>query len=430
MKSSCALDDVHTRLNSAHALWHEALSAYHDPARFRTFLNSCIQELRNVTFILQKNKSGIPDFEGWYAQWQERMKADPIMRWVVNARNQVVKEGELQTKSLARAYVKASYEEPPSFELDVDPLLSLEDIAGMIVSQDHPERIKKHGTVVVERIWRVNDLEHFEVLDALGHVFGVLVELVADAHVQSGLERGEASSCMAFDYDGIHSISQVAGWRPACMVEANMARSIAIRMADLMTTESTTRHFYPSEEDRETAIERYGDWPDLTKNGVLPPAEKAIVFFDKAKVMFLTDGHHLPFVFLFSTDRQYQIVSLHAADQAEKYLVMQELRRQMEIHNAEAVFMIGEIWSSQTRAPDNLIHLEVPEESADRQEWLMLTYADDTDRVFALGCEILRTDDGISLGPQQTFDPKTILFLRTVRSFWQEKEKDEGKARE
>ena len=55
---------------------------YFDPERFRVSLNSFIQEARNVTFILQKNKKEIPRFEEWYAGWQDKLKADRILRWI------------------------------------------------------------------------------------------------------------------------------------------------------------------------------------------------------------------------------------------------------------------------------------------------------------------------------------------------------------
>jgi hypothetical protein len=68
---------------------------------FRANLNALIQALRNVTFILQSEKHSFDDFDDWYKPWQERLKADPVCRWVVGARNMIVKQGELETHSTA-----------------------------------------------------------------------------------------------------------------------------------------------------------------------------------------------------------------------------------------------------------------------------------------------------------------------------------------
>jgi hypothetical protein len=57
--------------------------------------------------VLQKEHVAVPDFEPCYAGWQERMKADPVMRWLVDARNQIVKRGDLETRSTARALIRS-----------------------------------------------------------------------------------------------------------------------------------------------------------------------------------------------------------------------------------------------------------------------------------------------------------------------------------
>ena len=113
----CPIPAAHNRLEEAHRLWHKAAQEYEDPISFRTNLNACIQALRNVTFVLQKQKSNIPNFESWYSEWQRRMKADAILNWIVQARNKIVKEGDLETKSIARGSVLANYYDPPYIEL-------------------------------------------------------------------------------------------------------------------------------------------------------------------------------------------------------------------------------------------------------------------------------------------------------------------------
>jgi hypothetical protein len=57
-----------------------------------------------VTFILQKNKSNMPGFDFWYNRWRERLKADPVLCWIVESRNRITKQGDLDTESYNFAY--------------------------------------------------------------------------------------------------------------------------------------------------------------------------------------------------------------------------------------------------------------------------------------------------------------------------------------
>lgn len=109
-----------SRLHEAYRLWHQAAKYYASPEEFRTYLNACIQALRNVTFVLQKQKSEIDNFKEWYAQWQNALKADKIMTWCVAARNRIVKQGDLETRSIALASYVASYLEAPKHEFEVE----------------------------------------------------------------------------------------------------------------------------------------------------------------------------------------------------------------------------------------------------------------------------------------------------------------------
>ena len=64
-ENRCPLAAVDQRLDDLHRLWHQAADAYFDPDAFRVAIQSAIQTMRSVTFILQKNKAIIPDFDRW-----------------------------------------------------------------------------------------------------------------------------------------------------------------------------------------------------------------------------------------------------------------------------------------------------------------------------------------------------------------------------
>ena len=113
-ENRCPLAAVDQRLDDLHRLWHQAEDAYFDPGAFRVAIQSAIQTMRSVTFILQKNKAIIPDFDRWYGEWQKTLGADPLMVWMRDARNTIEKAGDLDAHSFVRAEIVASY-------LDNDP---------------------------------------------------------------------------------------------------------------------------------------------------------------------------------------------------------------------------------------------------------------------------------------------------------------------
>jgi hypothetical protein len=57
------LDTAYRRLDEGHRAWHLALDGYHKIDDFRAGINSAIQSFRNLTFALQKQKAGLPNFD-------------------------------------------------------------------------------------------------------------------------------------------------------------------------------------------------------------------------------------------------------------------------------------------------------------------------------------------------------------------------------
>jgi hypothetical protein len=173
--SLCPLPKTHRRLVEAHVLWHQSLEQYHQPDLFQANLNATIQALRNITFILQSEKHSFTQFDVWYKSWQERIKPDPVLRWLKEARNTVVKQGELETSSIAVVKLVTWKDDvlletsippdtPPSLILANIPLLEL-------VSNTHlPSGDLKHAAIIIERRWSVTELGGREILGALAWI--------------------------------------------------------------------------------------------------------------------------------------------------------------------------------------------------------------------------------------------------------------------
>src|SRR5207249_3099601 len=109
-----AAQAVISRLLQMKQHWEDAASGYFEPSRFQTALQSCITVARTVTFVLQSNKAGIPEFDAWYQPFRARWATDAIMQWAKDARNQVEKQGDLATLSQVRGTIIASYFDGPT----------------------------------------------------------------------------------------------------------------------------------------------------------------------------------------------------------------------------------------------------------------------------------------------------------------------------
>lgn len=72
--------------------------------------------------MLQNKKEKIADFDAWYEEgWRKRMKADPIMAWLNDARTKVEHIGDLDLASTAVVTVIANWIDGPYAVFEVPP---------------------------------------------------------------------------------------------------------------------------------------------------------------------------------------------------------------------------------------------------------------------------------------------------------------------
>src|SRR6478609_5941356 len=92
---------------------------YFNPPEFRRNLNAAMEALRSSTWVLQKACEQLPSFQGWYDTQQAAMRHDPKLRWLVDSRNRVIKEGDLEGHSTARISIFRGWESEPFAETDI-----------------------------------------------------------------------------------------------------------------------------------------------------------------------------------------------------------------------------------------------------------------------------------------------------------------------
>jgi hypothetical protein len=398
-------------------LWHQAAIQYEDPIGFRTNLNACIQALRSVTFVIQKQKSIIPDFESWYSEWQKKLKADPILRWIVQARNIIVKEGDLETKSIARASVLTSYNDPPYKELSVSPLMSTLEIASQLAEDELPEFLRQDGILKVERLWIADSLPEYELLEALAHAYGVLSILTNDAHLQAGIEgtqiyvKAEDGTSKIIQYPTEH----LKGRLP-CMVASEETRTTWIKLSnkELLQPIIEKLEVAPFEEVKE----RYGSLVETVLKEKRKPRnlkEIANLFFEWGKHILEVDGHHITLVAFIFSDYPISFMELRPEDRSEKYLMWSKVAEEIKRNGAKAILAISEAWVA---PQDQQSPYRPAGESPDKEEALHLCAASASGEEFSFICKFKRIDGKIVLGETNIIEGKSPFFFEPIRRVW------------
>ena len=183
-KIECSIPETHNRLNQAFVLFQNIKDNYHEELEFTTHLNNVIQALRNITFVLQKELAHSDGFEEWYETKQDEMREDESLKWLVNARNYIVKEGDLKKFSYTKVRVKDHYN-AELFAAKLDAEIPMEFVAEWFRQKTKmSEEIKEQSIIEAERIWIVEDFPKAEIIDVLIYCFGSLTNLVYLAHEQ------------------------------------------------------------------------------------------------------------------------------------------------------------------------------------------------------------------------------------------------------
>jgi len=411
----CPTPSAHARINEAHRMWHQTAANYDDPIAFRANLNACIQALRNVTFVLQKEKSRIPDFDNWYFIWQDILKKDNILKWLVDARNIIVKEGDLETQSRVKAAILSSYFGSPYYEMNVEPMTPTEDIAAMMASENIPKHLIKNGILRVERKWISTDFPEQELLDVLSHCYGVLSTMIFDAHSHSKAVVPQVFVRYKNGKVKQHkeSITHLDGRLPCMVVEA-ATRTVLVKL-------STNEFLKPKlvkvkNVSKKILIKRYGD-VFANKSRPNNKREKAMIFLELAKTVLRTDGHHVPIVFLELKNNRYEIISFELGDQSEKYLMADKLARDVEKKGAKSVMGIAEAWAilpKNNNAPESGPVEEIPE----RHEALTVDYLSSDGDEFSFHCIFRREGDSIEFGDLIESPRSNNLFYTPLRKAW------------
>jgi len=403
-----AVKPAYKRLFDVQAHWHKADENYFNPNEFRVAINSCIQELRNVTFVLQNNKRNIPNFESWYEPWQEKMRANKYLKWLVSSRNYIVKQGDLELHSVLRIEVIGSYidGEIKIFERLFDPKLTNDEIYLATIECGLPKEVLENSYVKLERRWIDKKYPDYELLDMLGMCWAAVEELLSDVP----------------DLDGKNKdIKEEHSHLPPCMHKGSEDHSIWMKVVgdSLVPSELHIESVSPTKEDIDKAKNRYGSSPIREEKIELSDFQGVCnVFLKQAMHVLKKDGHHVHLAALFSNEKSVSFVELRNDDQADKFRTAKYLGSEVDKIGADKVIVISETWS----APyDSANHYRPASQSPDRTEALSLIAISKNGEGHTVLVPFTRNDGEIEFGDiQRTEGVEGVNFIQPIVNSWKQ----------
>ena len=344
----CPLPKTHRRLAEAHLLWHQALDRYGDPDAFRANLNATIESLRNVTFVLQKEKAAFGKFDSWYEPWRARLKADFASVWAHDARTTVVHQGELESHSSVQVRL-VTWRDDVLTDLVVTPETTSEQILEIVRQPMLLEKLQisefelKDAAVAIERRWSTADLKGLEILEALAAVYGLLSEVVLDAHTHL-----QQCACIPqeSDHPDFRSVHHGTGMLE-CMATSRETRTKLFKLStgEEFSVLDYVRTDFHTSDDLRVAAKRYGtggfQMPEWEK---LDPVRFAQKVLYQAKRILSRDKNHQRMMFLRDGHGEWQLRALFARDRTEKHLLMREVAYLVEKAGCDAIIEVGEVW--------------------------------------------------------------------------------------
>lgn len=357
---ACPVPHAHRRLMDCHVQWHSLHESYSDPDGFRLNLNSLVPNLRNVTWLLQKQKATLPEFQSWYPEFQRKAGNSDIMKWVVKSRNRITKESDLELHSSCQVVWIRDWLRRVEGTASFAPRTTTPEIIDSLCRNGLPP----FGTITIKRQWVDKALPDWELLAATAEVYSRLNQLLWTAHAAF-----DVSSCDLTNQsvECVTSEMSASGMRLSCMHLAQSELHTDITMSgDTLQAEVEPIEFDP--EKLEAAATRYGE----LKYPSSGPIENVPGFMAMARTMMERDGAHGTYAFLYSGQRQVAVQGLQFFDQATKILTFERLADLVESTRADGIVIISESWTATPTEKEQALQTVFfpPRDRLDRKECL------------------------------------------------------------
>ena len=371
------------------------------------------------------------------------------MRWLVEARNRVIKQGELEAHSTARATVR-SYEDYAFAELPVPPMIPtpgrrgvgrlhglavppmdvrvplivrwpVEEIAKHIAARGLPRlppSILQRSFLSVERRWVASDLPDQELLEALSHCYGVLSHVVREAHEKCGAryvicDEGSGETSIPTDH---------LGGRLPCMVLNRYERTALISLSSGVPVRPFHERQNVDKAKLKVAKKRYrlDKQPDPNAEpSEAAPHDMARSVVEISKAILVKDKRLVPVAWLKGADGKWSFYGLQPPeDDADKALLMYLLAAHVERVGATAVIYVSEVWIG---SEESAARGYRPTDAPDRKEAILVAVLVKGEPTSALQVEFTRTLFGkIKFSETQELEqvPGAVFWLSPILRLW------------
>jgi hypothetical protein len=335
----CPFLRAENRLQDCEHYWNKAAEAYQQPRDFTRELQTTIQQLRTVTFVLQDSKRKIPGFEAWYGRWQESMSQDSVLLWLKGMRNMIEKQGDIEAASKLRLTFCNDWLSDETDEIEVPASYTAERAANMYAKLVKlPSEIGEEALIRFQREWRHPELKDYELLDALAHGYGFLLDLLLDGHEL--LDEKTRRECPFFS-----ELTSSNVRLPEAMQARSCDSSVWYRLKDRTITSfqiSQTSHLV--KEGLEETKNRYEIDPSLLHQGD-SLADTCRRWMQIGKQFLAKDGHIVP-VFFIESETTAIPYAMQSRDRADKHAMVRLAADAVVAHRAHTVVHLGEVWTS------------------------------------------------------------------------------------
>ena len=337
------------RLRDLSQLLRNCGETYFSPDRFRQNTNQFLQTSRTVTFIIQKNKAEIPNFDSWYkANVLQPWASDQVMSWAKDSRNVIEKEGDLDMQSTLQVAVLFSYDSEEDMIIEVGRRELLQAGVEQLLKAAHrvlPRGVIDAAVLKMQRRWVANTLPDRELIYSLTYTYAQIYRVCEALAKHLG---GTLDPSIPHPTEADPSTNDVAKIRFMKLSKPEIGRRASMRIKADPAFKPTPALQRLQEEVQSTAR------PSSLADVVAKHAKMAQVTFEQY-------GKHIPMLALYDKDWNHiDFMSTAFSDQAEKFLFWRDAADRAFFLKAYAMVWTSESWVRDLKEQDGRPISEMP----------------------------------------------------------------------
>lgn len=322
------------RLKDLSICLNNCFETYFDPELFRLNLNQFLQTQRTVTFLIQKEKANIPEFDAWYNNFTASWHSDEIMTWAKNSRNIVEKQGDLEIYSTITVSLIFSYFEKEDIDLVVEkPSLLAYNIKKLtrFALKKLPSHLLDSSAIRITRKWISSNLPKYELLQAMQYVYARLYECCKSLDLHLSISPTETKAPPLQDFQNESRFIEQIGYLKLRDLHFYRIRNKRIPLDPNFTPPT----------DFSAGLEPFKETlKDIKNIADLIAKYKPII-----ETMFNHSGFHMSVLKMF--DENFQVIEMLGTDfqsQSDKYIFWRQIADNIRINKPHAMIWISDLW--------------------------------------------------------------------------------------